>query len=116
MKTFRQIAERISNVKDLKGKYSADLEKLSISESSKITLSLIKVKEQSKGVGSKIMTELVEYADSVDKMIVLTPSKDFGGTVPRLIKFYKRFGFVENKSKNKDYEITETMYRMPKLS
>ena len=60
------------------------------------------------------MNKIISYADAEDKVIQLTPSKDFGGSVPRLIKFYKRFGFVENKGKNKDYEISHSMYRLPK--
>ena len=32
----------------------------------------------------------------------------------RLKKFYKKFGFVENKGRNKDFEISELMYREPK--
>lgn len=48
---------------------------------------------------------------------MLTPSKDFGGTsVKRLTDFYKRFGFVENKGKNKDFTIRDTMYRVPEVS
>ena len=60
------------------------------------------------------MIKIINYADNKSKMIQLTPSKDFGGTVSRLIKFYKRFGFVENKGKHKDYEISYLMYRLPK--
>ena len=65
--------------------------------------------------GTEYMEELIDLADNKGKMIALTPSTDFGATsIPRLKKFYKRFGFVENKGKNKDYEISETMYRQPR--
>jgi GNAT superfamily N-acetyltransferase len=67
------------------------------------------------GVGTKVMQSLVEYADKTDKRITLTPSTDFGASsVARLKKFYKRFGFVENKGRNKDYSIRETMFRLPR--
>ena len=59
------------------------------------------------------MKELIDYGNSSGKPIVLTPSSDFGGNKSRLIEFYKRFGFVENKGKNKDYEISESMYKLP---
>lgn len=65
------------------------------------------------GFGTSAMNGIVKYADSVGKRIALTPSSDFGGSLPRLKEFYKRFGFIENKGKNKDYSISETFYREP---
>lgn len=63
------------------------------------------------------MQELVEYADRTGQKVMLTASTDFGGSsVKRLKDFYKRFGFVENKGRNKDFAISETMYREPKPS
>jgi hypothetical protein len=61
------------------------------------------------------MTEITSFADEGGKTIALSPSVDFGGTsVNRLKDFYKQFGFVENKGKNKDFSISESMYRLPK--
>ena len=48
------------------------------------------------------------------RLLFLSPSDEFGGNKKRLIEFYKRFGFVENKGKDKDFEIFESMYRLPK--
>jgi len=81
-----------------------------------ITLSKVVVpKEQRKeGIGTQYMNELTSYADATNKEIILTPSTDFGATsVTRLKKFYKQFGFVENKGRNKDFTISESMYRVP---
>lgn len=69
--------------------------------------------ERSTGKGTAAMQQLVDYADQSGQRIVLSPSADFGGNKARLVKFYKRFGFVENKGRNKDYEVSETMYREP---
>ena len=66
------------------------------------------------GVGTDAMTKIVDYADRSGATVALTPSSDFGGNKARLVEFYKRFGFVENKGKNKDYAISETMYREAK--
>jgi len=66
-----------------------------------------------KGLGTKFMKGLIGRADQSGKRIELTPSADFGGNKNRLVKFYKGLGFVENKGKNKDYEISESMYRLP---
>lgn len=70
---------------------------------------------RSEGIGSKVMNDIINLADDMKRIILLTPSKDFGASsVARLKKFYKRFGFVENKGKNKDFEIFHSMYRLPK--
>ncbi|MDD2505591.1 MAG: hypothetical protein PHF21_04935 [Bacilli bacterium] len=39
----------------------------------------------------------------MNKPIILTPSDEFGGDKKRLIQFYKRFGFVENKEEIKGH-------------
>lgn len=68
-----------------------------------------------KGVGTEMMNRIIKYADSVGKRITLTPSTDFGGSsVSRLKRFYKSFGFVLNKGRNKDFTISDVMYRSPR--
>lgn len=63
------------------------------------------------GAGTKIMADITAWADANGKALALTPSADFGGNKARLVKFYKRSGFIENKGKNRDFEISEAMYR-----
>lgn len=78
-----------------------------------LTLSRIEIpKEQrGRGIGSKAMQRIIDFADQEGKKIYLTPSKDFGASsVSRLEKFYKRFGFVKNTYRN---ETKETMVRLP---
>lgn len=79
----------------------------------RITLSRIELPKEGRqqGSGSKIMADLTAWADANGKTIALTPSADFGGNKKRLVEFYKRFGFIENKGKNRDFEISEAMYR-----
>ena len=68
------------------------------------------------GIGTRSMQDLVDYADENNLKFTLTPSKEFGATsVTRLKKFYKQFGFVENKGKNRDFSHKESMYRAPEL-
>jgi predicted GNAT family N-acyltransferase len=79
-----------------------------------LELSRIVVPKESRGsgVGSKVMQRIIDLADTTNKKIYLTPSKDFGATsVNRLKTFYKEFGFVKNTFKN---ETKETMVRLPK--
>ena len=84
----------------------------------KLNLGRIIVPEGSRGegIGTRAMQDLVEYADANNLKFTLTPSKEFGATsVTRLKKFYKQFGFVENKGKNRDFSHKESMYRVPEL-
>lgn len=66
---------------------------------------------QGAGKASAVMRELTQIADDNGWRVALTPSSDFGGSKSRLIDFYKRFGFVQNKGRNRDFEISEDMYR-----
>lgn len=87
---------------------------LSLSENAKsLDLSKIVVPKEmrNQGIGSSVMSDLTQYADQTGKQINLTPSADFGGNVNRLKSFYKDFGFVENKGRNKDFTTRETMIR-----
>ena len=79
------------------------------------TLSKIKVSgdERNAGQGTKAMQDIVDRMDSEGAIIALTPDDAFGGNKNRLIKFYKRFGFVPNKGRNKDFRFRETMIRYP---
>lgn len=80
-----------------------------------ITLSKIVVPEQGRGqgVGTQAMQALMDYADRTGQRIALSPSADFGGSKKRLIQFYKRFGFAENKGRSRDLSVSETMIREP---
>lgn len=68
---------------------------------------------RNQGRGSAFMAALCELGDRTGKRVELTPTSDFGGSKRRLIQFYKRFGFVQNKGRNRDFEIGEDMYRLP---
>jgi len=73
--------------------------------------------QQGQGLGSQAMQEIIDKADAEGKRVVLSPSTEYGASsVGRLKDFYKRFGFVENKGRNKNYAISESMYRDPKKS
>ena len=81
-----------------------------------VTLQRIELPAESRnlGTGTAIMQQITSWADANGKTVALSPSSDFGGSKARLNEFYKRFGFVDNKGRNKDYAISETMYREPK--
>jgi N-acetylglutamate synthase-like GNAT family acetyltransferase len=103
----------------LKEKYGEFLEGLDIYEnknSLKLSRIVIKPEYRDSGLGSKIMQDLVDYADQNKKMIALTPSNDFGGNKNRLVQFYKRFGFKHNKGQYKNFEFMDAMIRYPHLN
>jgi predicted GNAT family N-acyltransferase len=106
--------EKILN--DIYSDYLVALDIYEDSKSLKLTRIIIKDEFKDQGIGSKIMSDLINYADSNKKIITLTPSSDFGGNKNRLMQFYKRFGFKPNKGVHKSYEYMDTMIRWPKIS
>lgn len=69
--------------------------------------------KRDQGIGTMAMNDIVSWADSLGYMIALDPSGDFGGSPKRLKEFYGRFGFVQNKGRNKDFRTSRTMIRYP---
>ena len=101
---------------ELSAKYGVELELQDNETDNSISVPKIVVpKDQRKtGIGTKVMEEIIEFADRSGKRLILTPSTSFGGSsVKRLVEFYKSLGFVENKGKNKDFTIRDSMYRNP---
>lgn len=78
-----------------------------------VTLSKIIAKNRNSGDGTRFMDDFTKLADEKGLITSLSPSSDFGGNKTRLKEFYKRFGYVENKGRNKDFTINESMYRQP---
>ncbi len=107
--------DKIQSINDIKTKYKNNTDILNISEN-KETISLdnmvIKKSQRNKGIGSNIINDLIQYANKKGKTITLTPTNEFG-TKTRLTNFYKSKGFVENKGKNTDFMISDTMYKTP---
>ena len=109
-----EINESVS-IKSIKEKFKDYFKKINIYEyDDKVSIDLIISNEKNQGYGTKLMNEIIDYCDKTNKTIILTPSDEFGGNKKRLIEFYKRFGFLENKGKNKIFGIFESMYRLPK--
>jgi predicted GNAT family acetyltransferase len=107
-------------IKDfLLSKYGEYLTDLDIHENrTSIILSKIIVKDIARGdgIGTKVMNDLINYADNNKQIIVLTPSSDYGGDKNRLIQFYKKFGFKYNQSIYKHTNFDYEMIRYPKLN
>ena len=71
-----------------------------------------------RGYGSRALEEIVQMADLMGLRVELNlavKNKMHGTTSQRrLARFYKRFGFVLNKGRYKDFRISAMMYRLPR--
>ena len=117
MKSFKEfIRESANNIHYIENLAATNDSQISISEGKYIIVHKIIVPKEKRGegVGEKILKTVLEYADTIGKTVVLDASGDFGGSVNKLKKWYKRHGFVENKGRKQDYEISYGMYRLPK--
>ncbi len=65
------------------------------------------------GIGTKVMQYALTNADQQGSVLACTPSPDFGGNVGRLRAWHRRLGFVFNQGRNRDFTISESMYRRP---
>jgi len=98
-------------LRDLEDKYGIDLDLYDNGKFLELSRIVIPKEKRSEGLGSEIMKQINDYADSKGLKIYLTPSKDFGATsTSRLEKFYKDHGFVKNTDKS---ETRNTMVRLP---
>lgn len=110
----KALSERILEDKGVKS--------LSLSEGKNGDLTLNKIiidkGKQGSGIGKSAMKKIISHANDNGSIIKLDIGQkgDFAGEVTspaKLKKFYKGLGFVENKGKNKDYEIAQEMYKLP---
>ena len=70
--------------------------------------------KRNEGSGTAMMGEVISWANRNSLILSLDPSSDFGGSVSRLRKFYRRFGFAPNKGRKKDFRTRNAMIRYPR--
>lgn len=108
------LTEKEDIIKNLYNLKSLVLHRASRYDDSYIKLGKIVVESRNHGDGTKFMTALCEWADKNKKTLILSPDTAFGASSrQRLVKFYHRFGFVENKGKHIDFCHNEMMHRKP---
>lgn len=114
-----QTNKTIKSLEDIKAKYKNQTDQLNIFENKDNTISInnlvVKQNLRNKGIGQNILNDIIDYADKNGKTITLTPTSQYL-TKNRLTNWYKKNGFVENKGRNTNYSISDTMYRLPKTS
>lgn len=115
---FKRLAQEVEEPESLEelqerliDTYGVELNLMSNPEG--FILSKILVPEESRGggIGSQVMEEVTAYADNNGFNIGLTPDDTWGGNVNKLKQFYKDFGFVPNKGRNKSYSFMESLVR-----
>lgn len=114
MKTFESfLAENLMGLNNRLNSLGVDHYLTSKEGTINISKIVVPKEKRNEGIGSKAMKEITSHADKHGMKVTLTPTSDFGGNKSRLVKFYKRHGFVENKGKNKDFSTRESMIRHP---
>lgn len=77
---------------------------------------VVKTAYRNQGYGTKTIEKIVSYADEKGKILVLCACpKEKKWPLSRLMNFYKRFGFIENRNTNILKRFwNDNMYRIPK--
>lgn len=82
-----------------------------------LTLTKIEINPeyQKRGYATQAMNQIVDYANKNNLIIILTPEayKPGGLSTNKLKEWYKSFGFIMNKGKQKDFEHMHLMYKLP---
>ena len=102
----------------LREKYpTADLDIFEMDRGIELSKISLPKDQRSQGLGSKIMDDLIAYADANNLKVATTPDTTFGGSSKkRLEEFYKNFGFKFNKNRNKDFDFKNSMIRQPEAA
>lgn len=67
-----------------------------------------------KGYATQVMEQVIDYANKQGAIIILTPDPYLHNiSKSNLMNWYKSFGFIMNKGKNRDYRHQELMYKLP---
>ena len=110
---YQNVKDDVQSLSDeIKSKYDVKLSLIGRGDKIEIVKIIVPEDERNNGVGTNVMNHIAAFADKKGYILTLTPTSDFGGNKRTLVDFYKRFGFIENKGSNKDYEINDTMYRV----
>ena len=76
----------------------------------------IRPEHRKQGIGRKVIQKIKDFADVHRLVISLAPQAE-ARYKEKLDRFYKSLGFVVNKGRNRDYQLSDpfgrTMYRRP---
>ena len=114
-------AESFSTAKQIRGYFTQKYPGLTLdfydsNNHDHATLSMIQVPKelQRQGIGAEVMKAITGYADKTGKTLTLTPERRSGGPgKDRLVSWYRKYGFVPNKGRYKDFRFSDSMIRVP---
>ena len=116
-KAQNQIAEQVTSLaQQLSNEFGSTVD-LYLTKQNDLKLDSIIVPKDKRqqGIGSEIVQRINNFADQNGLRTILTTGirDSHVGTTSqsRLNKFYKQFGFLPNKGRNKDFTITDNMFR-----
>lgn len=110
----KNLKENLNSVKKEWENLDIDFHISEVGDYIKLNKIIVPENMRNNGIGKKAMEILLKYADENNKIISLTPDESFGGKLSKLKKFYKNFGFIENKGKNKVFSTMDSFIRFPK--
>lgn len=102
-----QLTENLEDT--LSQKYGVNLEIYEYDDYVELKKIVVPKHMRGDGIGSDVIEELIDYCKDNKKNLFTTPSSAFGGSVVKLIKFYKSFGFKDNLGKNRDFSSKESL-------
>lgn len=102
-----QLSENLED--KLSYKYNIDIEIYEYDDYIELKKIVVPKDRRGEGIGSDVIEELIDYCRDTNKSLFVTPSSAFGGNVNRLTKFYKSFGFKNNKGRNRDFRSMESL-------
>lgn len=109
--TLKTTTSPVEAAQKLQKEYSVSISFTETSTPGYVNLNHIAVpkSKRNQGIGSAVMSKLMEEADRNNWTVALTPSDLFGSNERRLEVFYRGFGFVTSRDK-----LThESMIRYP---
>ena len=108
--------EALNKIKILQGEYQQKGVDTSISfrQEQSIHLERIYVNNRNEGYGSAFMEALTDICDEYGLICTLSETSEYGSSLERLRKFYKRYGFRINKGRKADHRFWVGMIREPK--
>lgn len=95
----------------LSSKYQIDLDIYEFPTHIELKRIVVPEELRGQGIGTQVLEDLIQYAESVGKPLFTTPSSSFGGNKHRLTKFYRSFGFKPNSGSNRDFRSRESMVK-----
>lgn len=113
------MGEQIRTLTDaLQAQHPVDLFMYPMSGTNGVRIATLRVPadQRGMGIGAQVMQQVTDWADQCSIILVLTPESEGPGapSKTKLRQWYRSFGFVPNKGRNKDYHFTDAMIRRPR--